>query len=838
MSSDPIQLPDNGPSIAGTNDGDGDFVQTVADIDVKAAIQDLYAKVEQTRVLLASIDAKTSSDQATGADLAAIQVLLTNDPPTAAGISALKTSVDGLAAQFAGDPALGADVAALQAVVADLLSRTTTDPATGADMGAVLAAVQALTAKVPTGGATDAHIDLVTAAVNAAASVLPTGAATETTLANIRTTLEALNAKAVTGAATEAGLTALGVKLDALATHLASIEVALADVATGADIATVVARLTTDPPTGADLAAIETDLETAVAKLSSDPATAAGVAALKASVDALTAKTSADQATGADMDAVVAELQAILADIPAGAATDAAITALGTVVTSAAAILPTGAATEASVDDIETLLTAINNKVISGAATEATLASSLAKLTEIKSEITATLAAVGQTRDRLPAAIAASGGLKVDVQGTPPLPSGAATLAKQDALIAAITLVQSAVEGIPAAPTTVDVGNWPTTQPVSLASSPLPAGAATSAKQDALISAIALVESAVGAIPAAPSTVAVNNLPADPATNTTLTEVRDRVVLPSSLTGGRLAVDSLPQPVRRSDEATFTGVASTVELDVLDSDQAVSVYSHIVSGTSVTIYVRGQWIDAGGTAREVTLMMLDPTSSAATSPYINYTITSGIPRLHSVIIPPGITKVVVRCTGATGSGNAKVRLAAGPHLPLGANQGVNMLSVPNISPSGDGTVSQIRLGSPSVYNGTTYDKVRNNTVPVLFSGAPRPAAEQMSSDTRTWNASALRIVGNVFDMAGSGASLLTFTLQAFDIDSYGFYNLMSASLTPSDGDGAKAVIEMGLGCGAGAKVSASRPVPHTFRLIAEHDGSTDLYYGATAELIV
>lgn len=741
------------------------------------------AKLDQVITELQALRTATASVQTA---VAAVETKLSSDPATGADLDAVKASVDAVFGRLTNDPALGADIDALKASVDAILSRTTTDPATAADIDAVLAAVQALIAKIPDGAATDAHVDLLATAVSTAASQLPTNAATESTLSSMKSTLEALNTKVVSGAATEAGLTALGVKLDSLAAHLASIEAALADVATGADIAAVVARLTTDPPTGADLAAIEADLEAAVAKLSADPATAAGVTALKASVDALTAKTSADQATGADMDAVVAELQAILADIPAGAATDAAITALGTIVTNSAAILPTNAATEASVDDIEALLTAINNKAISGAATEATLASSLAKLTEIKSEITATLASVGQTRDRLPTALAASGGLKVDVQGTPPLPSGAATLAKQDALIAAIALVQSAVEGIPAAP----------------------------------------------------STVAVNNLPADPATNTTLTEVRDRVVLPSSLTGGRLAVDSLPQPVRRSDEATFTGAASTVELDVLDSDQSVSVYSHIVSGTSVTIYVRGQWIDAGGTAREVTLMMLDPTSSAATSPYTNYTITSGIPRLHSVIIPPGITKVVVRCTGAAGSGNAKVRLAAGPHLSLGANQGVNMLSVPNISPSGDGTASQIRLGSPSVYNGTTYDKVRNNTVPVLFSGAPRPAAEQMSSDTRTWNASALRIVGNVFDMAGSGASLLTFTLQAFDIDSYDFYNLMSAGLTPSDGDGAKAVIEMGLGCGAGAKVSASRPVPHTFRLIAEHDGSTDLYYGATAELIV
>lgn len=264
--------------------------------------------------------------------------------------------------------------------------------------------------------AIDTAADQITAAISGDTPGLPAGASTEATLALVKTAVDELKAAVESapevtvtfpatqqvsvsgtpsvsvanfpatqpvsaaslplpsGAATELGLTALGVKLDTLAARLGDIETALADVATGADLASIQALMATDPPTGADLASIEADIEAAVAKLSSDPATAAGVTALQGSVDALVTKTSADQATGADMDAVVAQLTAILADIPAGAATDAAIDALGTIVTSSAAILPTDAATEASVDGIEGLLTTIRDRTIVGPASEATLA--------------------------------------------------------------------------------------------------------------------------------------------------------------------------------------------------------------------------------------------------------------------------------------------------------------------------------------------------------------------------------------------------------------------------------------------------------------------------------
>lgn len=91
----------------------------------------------------------------------------------------------------------------------------------------------------------------------------------------------------------------------------------------------------------------------------------------------------------------------------------------------------------------------------------------------------------------LPAALAASGGLKVDIAGT----GANATAVKVDG--SAVTQPVSGTVGVNNFPATqpvsgsVSVSNFPATQPVSAVSLPLPTGAATDANLSALIGAAA-----------------------------------------------------------------------------------------------------------------------------------------------------------------------------------------------------------------------------------------------------------------------------------------------------------------------------------------------------------
>ena len=241
---------------------------------------------------------------------------------------------------------------------------------------------------------------------------------------------------AIADKASEAGLTAIAATL--------------ADVATGADIATVVASLegpldVSGPLTDAELRAAEVPVSAAALPLPAGAASAANQAAILAALGeqatdagiAAVVAALADVATGADIATVVASLEAPL-DV-SGPLTDAELRAGPVAVSAAALPLPAGAATAARQDAI---LTALGDQ-----ATEATLAAVGAALADV-----ATGADIATVVASLGAPLGVSGPLtdaelraaEVPVSAAAlPLPAGAATAAKQDLNTAAVERLAS-----------------------------------------------------------------------------------------------------------------------------------------------------------------------------------------------------------------------------------------------------------------------------------------------------------------------------------------------------------------------------------------------------------
>jgi hypothetical protein len=183
-----------------------------------------------------------------------------------------------------------------------------------------------------------------------------------------------------------------------------------------------------------------------------------------------------------------------------------------------------------------------------------------------------------------------------------PLPAGAATAAKQDAQAALLG------GGLPAAldgggGLKVHMDNFPVTQAVSVASLPLPTGAATAARQDTLIAkdfateaTLAAVDSKLGGTLGVNVTdrvgrllghVSVDNLPVSQAVTGPLTDTQLRAAaVPVSVSNfpatQPVSAAALPLPAGAATEATLAAVSAVlstptgVPVDIQDASLAVT----------------------------------------------------------------------------------------------------------------------------------------------------------------------------------------------------------------------------------------------------------------------
>lgn len=322
--------------------------------------------------------------------------------------------------------------------------------------------------------------------------------------------------------------------------------------------------------------------------------------------------------------------------------------------------LPTGAATEAKQDTGNTHLENLDNKVPSNLTvssnrllidgSEVTQPISAASLplpsdaaTESKQDAGNIL--LSNIDTKLPADLTVTANkLLVDGSGVTqpvsvnslPLPSGAATEAKQDTGNTSLSNIDNKIPASLTVSSTrllvdgsgvtqpvsgsVSVSNFPATQPISAVALPLPSGASTEAKQDTGNTSLSNIDNKLpvnltvtsnkllvdGSGVTQPVSAASLPLPAGAATETTLSSIDTK--LPSNLTvsSTRLLVDnsgvtqpvsasSLPLPTGAATEAKqpALGTAGTASADVITVQGIASMTALKVDGSAVTQPVSG-----------------------------------------------------------------------------------------------------------------------------------------------------------------------------------------------------------------------------------------------------
>jgi hypothetical protein len=188
-----------------------------------------------------------------------------------------------------------------------------------------------------------------------------------------------------------------------------------------------------------------------------------------------------------------------------------------------------------------------------------------------------------------PVAVTQSGVWSVTINGQPiaisaaalPLPAGAATSAGQAAIIAALgspmqeTGGSVSIAGTP----TVDVGNFPATQPISAAALPLPAGAATNAE-------LVTINATLGSPLQAGGTVEVGNFPATQPVSIAATVNVDVANFPATQpVTGTVAVSNLPPEGQATSAASLPVVIASDQSAVPVSVSAIALPANAAQET-------------------------------------------------------------------------------------------------------------------------------------------------------------------------------------------------------------------------------------------------------------
>lgn len=185
-----------------------------------------------------------------------------------------------------------------------------------------------------------------------------------------------------------------------------------------------------------------------------------------------------------------------------------------------------------------------------------------------------------------------------------PLPSGASTSAKQDAILSALaTLLQAggtvALDGPTLAALETITANTDGLTDAQLRNTPVPvslAGSATSAKQDAIIAAMATLLQAGGQVAldsatlSALETINVGNLPADPATETTLAQLLART--PASL-GQKPANEASPVALSAEDADALAQIAERLGVLQMARNADGSLRVTLLGGTVAAVTTVG-----------------------------------------------------------------------------------------------------------------------------------------------------------------------------------------------------------------------------------------------------
>jgi hypothetical protein len=146
-------------------------------------------------------------------------------------------------------------------------------------------------------------------------------------------------------------------------------------------------------------------------------------------------------------------------------------------------------------------------------------------------------------------------------------------------------------------------------------------------------------------------------------------------------------------------------------------------------------------------------------------------------------------------------------------------------------PDTNGSAGKL-ANTPSLFNGTTWDRQRGNVDTSALITAAGATTSQTGADQVNYNG---RCVVVVLDMTVVGTGSVTLTIQGKDVASGKYYTLLAGAAVTTNSTN---VYEVCLGTTVAANASASRALPRTWRVIttANNANATTYTVGASVTL--
>lgn len=167
-------------------------------------------------------------------------------------------------------------------------------------------------------------------------------------------------------------------------------------------------------------------------------------------------------------------------------------------------------------------------------------------------------------------------------------------------------------------------------------------------------------------------------------------------------------------------------------------------------------------------------------------------------------------------------GNAKIALA----------NGASTAEVGSYADSGAaGSNGVLAYARSMQFNGTSWDRTRNNLDVTLLASAARTATLQ-SSDQTNYNGRGLHVV---LDVTSAGTGSITLTIQAKDALSGKYYTLLAGAAVTTNSTN---VYKVYPGFPATANVSANDLLPRTWRIDVTHNNGNSITYSVGASVIL
>lgn len=389
-----------------------------------------------------------------------------------------------------------------------------------------------------------------------------------------------------------------------------------------------------------------------------------------------------------------------------------------------------------------------------------------------------------------------------------PLPSGAATAAKQPALGTAGTASADVitVQGI-ASMTAIKVDGSAVTQPISAASLPLPTGAATAALQG-------------GGLPSALSAdrlkvESVGNVASGAADSGNPVKVGGRYdsVLPTLTSGQR---GDLQLGSRGSLNVSLMAANSTASISATGNSDALSPVGAILNVAPLT-FNGSTWDRARG----------DATGGAwVQGPAAHDAVAVGNPLLMggyaASSAPAAVAVGDVARVWLGLRGQQVVSALVSTSLADGASAGSMF------DPS---ATERVLTTAGYAHNGATWDRIRNNIEGTLLASAARTATAS-SADQVNYNGRGVHVALNV-SSAGTGS--ITLKIEGKDPISGAYYTLLEGTAVTTNSLNLYKVYP---GVTAAANAAASDVVPRTWRVTVTHNNANLITYSVAYVVVV